>query len=291
MTDADIDGSHIRTLLLTFFYRFMFKLIEKGFVYIAQPPLYKAKIGKKELYFKDDKELESFLLSSFEKEGSLIESTGKVLVKEDLKAYLLNLREIEDFYLNASKTKSEHLLSFLFENRVSSEDIKDDKKRNELIEKLSKESWVYSVREHFDEFDKTYSIILTDEKEDIIILDEEFLSSPTYKKIVKSALDFPLLVKFGNKTKEIKSLFNAYSEIINTLKEGMELQRYKGLGEMNPEQLWETTMNPKTRRLVRVSIEDAAEADRIFSVLMGEEVEPRREFIEKYAKEVKNLDV
>lgn len=291
MTDADIDGSHIRTLLLTFFYRFMFKLIERGFVYIAQPPLYKAKIGKKELYFKDDKELESFLLSSFEKEGSLIESTGKVLVKEDLKAYLLNLREIEDFYLNASKTKSEHLLSFLFENRVSSEDIKDNEKRKELIDKLSKESWVYSAEEHFDEFDKTYSILLTDEKEGIIILDQEFLSSPTYKKIVKSSLDFPVLVKFGNKTKEIKNLFNAYSEIINTLKEGMELQRYKGLGEMNPEQLWETTMNPKTRRLVRVSIEDAAEADRIFSVLMGEEVEPRREFIEKYAKEVKNLDV
>lgn len=291
MTDADIDGSHIRTLLLTFFYRFMFKLIERGFVYIAQPPLYKAKIGKKELYFKDDKELESFLLSSFEKEGSLIESTGKVLVKEDLKAYLLNLREIEDFYLNASKTKSEHLLSFLFENRVSSEDIKDNEKRKELIDKLSKENWVYSAEEHFDEFDKTYSILLTDEKEDIIILDQEFLSSPTYKKIVKSSLDFPVLVKFGNKTKEIKNLFNAYSEIINTLKEGMELQRYKGLGEMNPEQLWETTMNPKTRRLVRVSIEDAAEADRIFSVLMGEEVEPRREFIEKYAKEVKNLDV
>ena len=154
---------------------------------------------------------------------------------------------------------------------------------------------VSSAKLKYDDFDGSYSIVIYDIHQNFSIIDVDFITSGTYKKLFeehKEFFNYPISLKLGHKVKNIeKPVEDLYQDIINFVKDGIEIQRYKGLGEMNPEQLWETTMNPNTRRLLRVSLEDAAEADRIFSILMGENVEPRREFIETYAKEVRNLDV
>ncbi len=295
MTDADVDGSHIRTLLLTFLYRFMTRLIENGHVYIAQPPLYKVKIGKKETYIKDDKELEKFLLNIIRTDASIIDNASNTYKGDVLINILNRLKEQTQDLSSLFSKRNKELIYYLVKNRIDEPYLKDKQKAEKLLEDIKSLKSVSSAKLRYDDFDNSYGIVVYDVNQNYSIIDVDFLTSGTYKKLFeehRSLFVFPISLKLGNKTKYfLESPEDLYQEVISFVKEGIEIQRYKGLGEMNPEQLWETTMNPTTRRLLKVSLEDAAEADRIFSVLMGENVEPRREFIEIYAKEVRNLDV
>ena len=295
MTDADVDGSHIRTLLLTFFYRFMTKLIENGHVYIAQPPLYKVKIGKKETYIKDDKELEKFLLNIIRTDLSITDAKSNTYRGDVLINMLNTIKEQHNTIAQILNKRNKDVITYLLSNKIDESYLKDEQKAKKLLEDIQSMKSVSSAKLKYDDFDGSYSIVIYDIYQNFSIIDVDFLTSGTYKKLFeehKEFFNYPISLKLGHKVKNIeKPIEDLYQDIINFVKDGIEIQRYKGLGEMNPEQLWETTMNPNTRRLLRVSLEDAAEADRIFSILMGENVEPRREFIETYAKEVRNLDV
>jgi len=295
MTDADVDGSHIRTLLLTFFYRFMTKLIENGHVYIAQPPLYKVKIGKKETYIKDDKELEKFLLNIIRADLSITDAKSNTYRGDVLINMLNTIKEHHNTIAQILNKRNKDVITYLLSNKIDESYLKDEQKAKKLLEDIQSMKSVSSAKLKYDDFDGSYSIVIYDIHQNFSIIDVDFITSGTYKKLFeehKEFFNYPISLKLGHKVKNIeKPVEDLYQDIINFVKDGIEIQRYKGLGEMNPEQLWETTMNPNTRRLLRVSLEDAAEADRIFSILMGENVEPRREFIETYAKEVRNLDV
>ncbi|MGC8676976.1 MAG: DNA topoisomerase (ATP-hydrolyzing) subunit B [Hydrogenobaculum sp.] len=295
MTDADVDGSHIRTLLLTFFYRFMTKLIENGHVYIAQPPLYKVKIGKKETYIKDDKELEKFLLNIIRTDVSITDAKSNTYRGDVLINMLNTIKEQHNTIAQILNKRNKDVITYLLSNKIDESYLKDEQKAKKLLQDIQSIKSVSSAKLKYDDFDGSYSIVIYDIYQNFSIIDVDFLTSGTYKKLFEEHKEFfyyPISLKLGHKVKNIeKPVEDLYQDIINFVKDGIEIQRYKGLGEMNPEQLWETTMNPNTRRLLRVSLEDAAEADRIFSILMGENVEPRREFIETYAKEVRNLDV
>lgn len=293
MTDADVDGSHIRTLLLTFFYRFMPKLIEEGYIYIAEPPLYRVKKGKKEIYIKDDREFEQFLMNEVREKGKLVDVKEVEYTGDELIKLLMRIKDYEDSYRALVKSKGEDIINFLLTHRVIEEHLRNPAKVKELVDILTKDLPDYRVDTRYNEFEGAYDIILYDDKLGTkTVIDANFLSSLSYREVLEGIhIHLPVKIIFENKKEEVNSLIEIYERFIDFARSGMEVQRYKGLGEMNPEQLWETTMNPKTRRLRRVRIEDAAEADRIFTILMGEQVEPRREFIEEYAKEVKHLDV
>ncbi len=293
MTDADVDGSHIRTLLLTFFYRFMPKLIEEGYIYIALPPLYKLKKGKKEVYIKDDRELEHFLYGLIKEKGYVKDAKGLEYKGEELIRLLKSTKEFEESYRSLVKSKGEDIVNFLLSHRIVEEHLRSAQRVKELVETMTKELRDYRIDTRYDDFEGAYDIVLVDEKVGSrVIVDADFLSSLSYKHVLEGVhLHLPAIVGYESRHKEVKTIDQVYEAIMTLVKAGMEIQRYKGLGEMNPQQLWETTMDPQTRRLVRVKVEDAVEADRIFTILMGEQVEPRREFIETYAKEVRNLDV
>ncbi len=293
MTDADVDGSHIRTLLLTFFYRFMPKLIEEGHVYIAVPPLYRVKKGKKIDYLKDDREFESYLSTLIKDKGFVRDALGKEYRSEELMSLLKTLKEYEESLSALMKGKGEDIVNALIKLRITEESVRSADSVKEVVRKLGEELRDYRIDVKYDDIEGAYDLVFYDDKLGTrVIIDADFLSSLSYRMILEGIkLPLPVEVGFEGRSKKVNSI----SEILPTLSEmaqrGIEIQRYKGLGEMNPEQLWETTMNPKTRRMVKVTVEDAGEADRIFSILMGEKVEPRREFIETFAKEVKNLDV
>ena len=293
MTDADVDGSHIRTLLLTLFYRYMPALIEAGHLYIAQPPLYRVKIGKQQFYVKDDKEFEQLLLKRIKETCILVDAEGKRYKGDELVELLKNIKHFEESYKAVIRRKGEDIINALLKIKVREEDLRDKEKVKEIVNKLSEDLKDYKVEAKYDELEDAYELLFTDEQVDRrVIIDADFLSSLSYKQMIEGFnLKLPVTLEMGSKKKIINRLDEIYNDAMEMVKENMEVQRYKGLGEMNPEQLWETTMNPETRRLIRVTLEDAAETDRIFSVLMGEAVEPRREFIETYAKEVRNLDV
>ena len=293
MTDADVDGSHIRTLLLTFFYRFMPKLIEEGYVYIAEPPLYKVKKGRKEIYIKDEREFEQFLLNEIKSKGKLVDGRGKEYKGEELIHLLIRIKDFEDAYKALVKAKGDDIVNFLLTHRIREEDLRNPIRVKEIVELMSEDLVDYRIDTKYNEFEGAYDIILYDDKLGTrTIIDANFLSSLSYREVLEGIhLHMPVEIYMDNKKEMVENLSEVYERFMDMARSGMEVQRYKGLGEMNPEQLWETTMNPETRRLKKVKIEDAAEADRIFTILMGDQVEPRREFIEEYAKEVRNLDV
>lgn len=293
MTDADVDGSHIRTLLLTFFYRFMKELIEKGYVYIALPPLYRVKKGRKEIYVKDDRELEHLIYDLLKEGGTLRDAVGKEFRGAELVKLLRTLREYEDSYTALIRNKGEDIVNFLLTHRIVEEDLRNAQRVREIASVMSEELKDYRIDVRYDDLEGAYDLVLIDDRiGSRIILDADFLSSLSYKQVLEGIhLHLPVTVRYESRHRKISSLKDIYRETVELVRQGMEIQRYKGLGEMNPQQLWDTTMDPAKRRLVRVKVEDAVEADRIFTILMGEQVEPRREFIETYAKEVKNLDV
>jgi DNA gyrase subunit B len=302
MTDADVDGSHIRTLLLTFFYRQMPDLIERGHIYIAQPPLYKAKHGKTERYLKDEHELKEFLLRLALSEAELhTAANGQTLSGEALekvaKDYLLAEAVIE----RVGRLVDGNVLHALMRQPVAL-DLSDEKEARASAQRLGAllAPMGTKVDAKFDEKTERSVLVLTRTQHGIVhhsYVDADFLKSGDYDQIKRTAqllqglLGEGAYVKRGSEQQPVKEFREAIEWLLAEVQRGVGIQRYKGLGEMNPEQLWETTMDPKTRRLLKTQIDDAISAEEIFSTLMGDEVEPRRNFIEANALGVRNLDV
>lgn len=300
MTDADVDGSHIRTLLLTFFYRQMPELVERGHIYIAQPPLYKIKVGKTERYLKDDHELKHFLLQQALNNAELVTgSGGQTLSGKALeplaKEYLLAEAVIE----RLSRVIDPEVLQALTRNIAF--DLSDETLARTSIETLKAElPEEFRLSLSFDDLTEAFRVTvqkLFHGNTRTTHIDADFLESGDYEQLKKSGtilhglLSEGAYVKRGEVTYAVREFKQALEWLLEEVKKGVSIQRYKGLGEMNPSQLWETTMDPAARRLLRVQIDDAITSDQIFTTLMGDQVEPRRAFIESNAMIVKNLDI
>jgi len=302
MTDADVDGSHIRTLLLTFFYRHMTELVARGNIYIAQPPLYRIKKGKSEKYIKDDKEYVKEILRRAT-ENVVVEygegdAKGK-LEGGELRQFLMALDEFQNLFSRLERKLSDIRIVELIADPNRAIDTKADFGDEEKINatKTALEALNLNVRTEYDDEHSTWNIIYHDEAHGNRVIGWELATQPEFRRLrilAKQSQKFnhpPFVVAKEPRREKIAG----WRELIGYLKnEGTRdctIQRYKGLGEMNPDQLWETTMNAETRSLLEVRLEDAVEADQIFSTLMGEDVEARRKFIETFALDVRNLDV
>ena len=302
MTDADVDGSHIRTLLLTFFYRQMPELVERGHIYIAQPPLYKVRHGKSDRYLKDEHELKQFLLKLALAEAQLHTSTGseplgREALEQVAKEYLLAEAVID----RVSKMIDEEVLHALLKQPTVL-DLSDEKAAERSARAITALLAGESIRVEakVDEKTERYVLAISRIQHGIVrhsYIDADFVQSGDYAQIERTAkvlqglLGEGAYVKRGEHMHPVRTFREAIDWVLAEVQRGVTIQRYKGLGEMNPEQLWETTMDPKTRRLLRTQIEDAISADEIFTTLMGDQVEPRRNFIESNALGVRNLDV
>lgn len=280
MTDADVDGSHIQTLLLTFVFRYLKPLLEEGHIYIAQPPLYRYKKGKKEIYLKDEKALNEFLIETGI-ENNEFEGVGNNDLMQFLKL-VANYRAI----LNQLKKRFNVLsaIRFLIENY----DEINNKNYSEIFEIISNylKSKNHNILNSYLSEDEIKIYVQTQSGFEEFLVNENLFSHPLFedgveifKQIKERDLNFD------------KDFIEVLENVESDAKKGAYIQRYKGLGEMNPEQLWETTMNPENRRLLRVGLENFENADGTFELFMGDEVEPRRAYIEKHAKDVKHLDV
>jgi DNA gyrase subunit B len=299
MTDADVDGSHIRTLLLTFFYRQMPELVERGHIYIAQPPLYKIKQGREERYLKDDLEMKSYLLGNALKDASLFPALDATPIQGEAlgliaKQYFL-AEAVIDRLTHFIAPEASHALLIL--PTLSLENAEQAQKSAELLEAASG-----GVIKVLVENDEQGELRLRLEKlyfgnYSVSYLDKDFLHGGDYKQIRQTAdaleglMSPTAFVSRGEQKRGVSSFKQAIEWLLEEAKRGLSIQRYKGLGEMNPEQLWETTMFVKNRILLKVRIEDTIAADEVFTTLMGDLVEPRRAFIEKNALGAKNLDV
>ncbi|MCM8768335.1 MAG: DNA topoisomerase (ATP-hydrolyzing) subunit B [Candidatus Omnitrophica bacterium] len=295
MTDADVDGAHIRTLLLTFLFRQMVDLIKGGYVYIAQPPLYKVKRGRKEVYVDTEAEMDRLLISFTLENVKFSLPRGKILSRQELGELVSvsrRLRENQSSLENRGICFSDYLKFFQEKGvfpaycvKTNKEKIflKDDQELAEYVEKQGGEQMDLFSREGPQE----HQLIEIFESRDMAKLLEKVKATGLTLDDLSQAR---ITLEEGHQTRNC-SLVNLYEVVKECGKKGLVIQRYKGLGEMNPEQLWETTMDPARRRLKQVTLDDAVKAEEIFTVLMGEEVEPRRQFIEQYAREVKNLDI
>jgi DNA gyrase subunit B len=301
MTDADVDGSHIRTLLLTFFYRQMPELVERGHIYIAQPPLYKAKLGKEERYLKDEHELNEHMLRLALVDAALLPAPQRDPIRGDAlaelaKTYLVTEAVIE----RVARWIDREVLEALLRG------VQIDLSRRDLAEasaaalaaSLSEREFRVSAR--FDPKTERYQVRVEHTRHGNVratAVDQEFVHSGDYAQIRSAAETLRGLVgpgavvQRGDKQHPVKDFGEAMKWLLAEVQKSVSLQRYKGLGEMNPAQLWETTMDPSARRLLRVQIEDGIAADEIFTKLMGDEVEPRRAFIESNALGARNLDI
>ncbi|HET8609249.1 MAG TPA: DNA topoisomerase (ATP-hydrolyzing) subunit B [Burkholderiales bacterium] len=303
MTDADVDGSHIRTLLLTFFYRQMPELVERGHVYIAQPPLYKAKRGKQERYLKDDHELQEYLLKLALAEAQLVPSAGaeplsKAAFEQVARQYLLTEAVIE----RLSRVIDEQTLRTLMRHPDIELSVENETTTKASARKLDELLRVQgaTVDTRFDEKTERHLLVISRMQHGVAhrsYITEEFLQGGDFEQIRSTAqvlsglLGAGAYVQRGEEQHPVQEFREAIDWLLDEVKKSVGIQRYKGLGEMNPEQLWDTTMDPKTRRLLRARIDDAISADEIFTTLMGDAVEPRRNFIESNALGVRNLDV
>ena len=306
MTDADVDGSHIRTLLLTFFYRQMPELVEGGHIYIAQPPLYKIKKGKQERYVKDDEEMERYMtelaLTNAElypsQSADPIKGTGLKALIDEYQTVRAVITRLSGHYYPA------FLRQLMYQAKIP-----------ELTNAKAMTLWLSAIEERLNEGLPTgtsYDLsVLKDEDglERINIsfnrhgisrdhhIPGEFFASSEYQRILSFAdkinglLSEDAYVQRGERTEPVVNFSQAVSWLLTEARRGQMVQRYKGLGEMNPDQLWETTMDKSKRRLLQVKIEDAIAADQTFNILMGDHVEPRREFIETHALQATNLDI
>mgnify|MGYP000739351223 CR=1 FL=1 len=310
MTDADVDGSHIRTLLLTFFFRQMRELVERGHIFIAQPPLYKISKGKQEQYLKDDEALTQFLTQAA-LDGSMLHTSpdapgiggaGLESLVQDYRAVMATINRLARLY------PTEVLEQLIYLPSLTDEDLKD---------KAAMEAWAEKLLASLNTGNATgshrYEVIIEEDQERHLQLPliritahgvptdfpiaHNFFQSGEYKSIVNlgnqlnGLLEEGAFMSRGERQREVETFKEALEWLMTDSRRGYNIQRYKGLGEMNPEQLWETTMDPEARRMLQVTIEDAISADQIFTTLMGDQVEPRREFIETNALAVENLDV
>ena len=316
MTDADVDGSHIRTLLLTFFYRQMPELIERGHVYIAQPPLYKIKKGKQEVYVKDDAELNAYLLSAALENAALhVNAEAPPLSGTALEALAKEHITVENIMQRLARRYEPAVVRIIARLPAVTSEIVDN---TEALEAWTQKLSAALPQSQGDRATNgnggSYSASLDPgdgEGEGVRVvirklhhgvtqtryIPREFFDTNEYRHVVSLAgklrdlLGEGAHVQRGEKQTPITSFAQAIEWLMAEARRGQSIQRYKGLGEMNPDQLWDTTVNPETRRLMQVKIEDAVKADEIFTTLMGDHVEPRREFIEKNALTVSNLDI
>lgn len=308
MTDADVDGSHIRTLLLTFFYRQMPELLAGGHIYIAQPPLYKVKRGKAERYLKDDPELQAHLLESALDGAAIVGAPGAAPLEGQALADLCSgYLSVEATIKRLSRRYDAKMLhKLLYMPSLTVDDLKLRPKIEQFAEKLQamlgsdQNGARYDTSVGLSSLTGSHEILVTRSEHGSINtsrIDAEFISSGEYRALralaaqLEGLLRPGTIVQRGEKTQPVASFEEAITWLMDEARRGQTIQRYKGLGEMNPEQLWETTMEPTKRRLLKVNIEDGVAADEIFTTLMGEQVEPRREFIEKNALAVANLDI
>lgn len=307
MTDADVDGAHIRTLLLTFFYRQMRELVERGHIYIAQPPLYKVKKGKQSQYIKDDHELNELLLTQALDSAELhVNKDAPAISKQAFEKLARDYLHLEAMIDRLSHRWDKRVLRALIESPMLTKDHFSDADKMQL--------WIAAYQRHLNRFAEpgitlkaessaTSTLprvhIIIDQHANLIhnYFDANFVASSEYEKLAAFGEEINGLLEPGAYFKNAKSEIPVtyFSEVITALfsegKRSYEIQRYKGLGEMNPEQLWETTLDPEQRRMLQVRLADAMKADEVFTMLMGEEVEPRREFIEENAINASNIDV
>lgn len=308
MTDADVDGSHIRTLLLTFFYRQMPELIERGYIYIAQPPLFKVKKNKQERYLKDEKVLDAMLIQSALEGAALFPGDGSNIAGEAFQQWANDYQTVMGLINRLAKRYPREFLQVLMYAPLIDEVRLSNKEEMEAVMKgmetklnalgLAAAYYEISLEQEAERQWWLPKLTITNHgvKHNILINKDLFLTSD-YRKInelgnkLNQLLKADAYIQRENKQKAIQSFSEAMDWLLSEAKKGQTIQRYKGLGEMNPDQLWETTMDPATRVLLQVKVEDAVAADQIFTTLMGDEVEPRRQFIEANALEVTNLDV
>ncbi|RTE86681.1 MULTISPECIES: DNA topoisomerase (ATP-hydrolyzing) subunit B [Gammaproteobacteria] len=309
MTDADVDGSHIRTLLLTFFYRQMPELIERGYIYIAQPPLYKVKKGKQETYIKDEAGLIQYLTSlALDKASLHVNADAPGITGVQLEKMVRDYQFAVDTIERLSRRLPKHMLERLvYAERLTPELLKDKAYVEKWAENFTtnlmdteKDSATFSVFVEADEERGVHLPVVRVRRHGVdrdFNLTYEFLVSRDYDRIasiggeINGLVEEGGYVQRGDKQEPVEDFVEAIEWLIKESKRGLYVQRYKGLGEMNPDQLWETTMDPESRRMMQVTIEDAIGADQLFTTLMGDQVEPRRAFIESNALKVANLDV
>lgn len=305
MTDADVDGSHIRTLLLTFFYRQMPELIERGYVYIAQPPLYKAKRGNSIIYLKDDREMEDYLIHGGCDEAVLVKADGEKIVGDDLINFVEKTMKARSLITALSLKAPEKIVEQMAISGLFAQDILQDKNALEgklqmLAQKLDGMEAEYDkgwkaeiVNEGTISFNRTLRGVKEEHLIGVTITDsaEAKVLNEMKNFLTENFMHPSRLIAKNGLEKRIDGPVTLVDAVMSAGKKGITLQRYKGLGEMNPEQLWETTLDPQARSLLQVKIDHMEEADEVFSTLMGEVVEPRKEFIQENALNVVNLDI
>jgi DNA gyrase subunit B len=301
MTDADVDGSHIRTLILTFFFRHMREVIERGHLFIAQPPLFKVAQGKKDTYIKDEAELSRFLLSRVAENVKVTPQAGLTIGGDTL---VTLLQRIEEYRAHAQKLASRGIpreaLDILFSEGIFDKSALGESDKLGALETALKNAGFDGVRQLTDEETETPFVRFLSSRNGSsrqIVINGEFLSQYDFRQMGKAFAQLagfglsPYVLEHGGDTTALPTADSLIEQIYELGKKGLSISRYKGLGEMNPEQLWDTTMNPETRRLLQVRIEDGVGAEEVFTVLMGDQVEPRRNFIQDNALDVKNLDI
>lgn len=305
MTDADVDGAHIRTLLLTFFFRQYQEMVEKGFIYIAQPPLYRAHNARFEKFIKDDAELNEFLLSRVSQDVTVTAENGKTFTGAKLIALMRRVEDLEKRVAEAESAgmpRDLFLALAMFPTMLDSDNFSPllENPESDLLKWLTEKGYKAAVEREVtpEDGDERLFAIFENSGGHHTRRGREFFASRLYrgawKKFFELAehcggLEFTLLRKDGRESRE--SVFPLLARVLEEARKGINIQRYKGLGEMNPEQLWDTTMNPENRTLLRVSVEDAISASEAFEELMGDRVEPRRDFIERNALAVQDLDI
>jgi DNA gyrase subunit B len=309
MTDADVDGSHIRTLLLTFFFRQMRELVDRGHIFIAQPPLYKIAKGKQHQYLKDDEALDQYLTqSALEGASIFVNPDAPAISGSGMEDLVKRYRTVEATINRLSRLYAENVLwQMVYGSSLTLEEMRQEEavlafcqQLNERLEMVAPKGSVYSVVVRKDQERQLYFPVvklLAHGVDSETEYHHEFFSSGEYRSLIalgetlNTLIDEDGYFQRGEKVLHTRSFAQGLDWLMTEARKGYSIQRYKGLGEMNPEQLWETTMDPEVRRMLKVTVEDAIAADQIFTTLMGDQVEPRREFIEENALSVANLDI
>lgn len=307
MTDADVDGAHIRTLLLTFFFRQYRELIDGGYLYIAQPPLYRAHSGKFEKFIKDEPELNSFLLDRVSKDISIAATSGTEFKGKGLVSLIHKIENVEKRLHEAENAgiPAVVFMAFIEYSDIITPDIFTDQEvpgnaaKLQLVRDwMAARDYTVNLEKQETEFDPLTFLLLEDRNGRRTRLGTEYFKSKMYlqarqirEELLAECGDFNFKILRKEETREVSGMFELKTLVLEEARRGINIQRYKGLGEMNPDQLWVTTMNPENRYMLQVSVDDAEEASEVFEQLMGDRVEPRREFIERNALAVQDLDI